>query len=90
MGAPDSVLVLFGTALSVFCEGITPEPTDADYTAEGIRRLAGGEGGISHDQLVYYIRPNEDVMYTRTAGALMKPLSTSEYTSRQRLRDIQI
>ncbi|KAH7013008.1 hypothetical protein EDB80DRAFT_834749 [Ilyonectria destructans] len=83
--SPQEALVLFGTALSVFTEGISPEPAGSNIDADLLP-------SVPHDAqsywLVYYVRPNQDVMYTRTAGALMTPLSTQEYDVRGRVKDL--
>lgn len=42
------------------------------------------------DWVVYYVRPNNGVFYTRTAGALMTPLSTEDYFERKRVQDLKI
>jgi hypothetical protein len=52
-----------------------------------VGELAGLVGKPEGDWIVYYVRPNEDVFYTRTAGALMTPLSTLEYDQRKRIKD---
>lgn len=83
--SPQEGLVLFGTALSVFTEGITPE--SAASKINGNLLPSAPNDGQSH-WLVYYVRPNQDVMYTRTAGALMTPLSTQEYDSGERVKDL--
>lgn len=55
-----------------------------------VGELAGVIGKSEGDWIVYYVRPNEDVSYTRTAGALMTPLSTMEYEERKRIKDSKI
>ncbi|KAH7145386.1 hypothetical protein B0J13DRAFT_553443 [Dactylonectria estremocensis] len=82
----DKALVLFGAALSVFTEGTTPEPTGREIDEELLPTVSKDAGS---QWLVYYVRPNQDVIYTRTAGALMTPLSTKEYESRERVKDLE-
>lgn len=84
---PQQALVLFGTALATFTEGITSKPPGP---AIDVGELAGLIGKPEGDWMVYYVRPNEDVFYTRTAGALMTPLSTLEYEQRKRIKDSKI
>ncbi|KAK7219142.1 hypothetical protein V2G26_007145 [Clonostachys chloroleuca] len=83
---PQQALVLFGTALSVFTEGMTVVPTGSDIDIESLSKIIGKPQG---DWIVYYVRPNDDVFYIRTAGALMTPLSTAEYAERQRTKDVE-
>lgn len=77
--------MLYGAALSVFAEGTTAvvnsEPIDT-------KLLPHGQGAAGGSWLVYYVCPNDDVFYTRTAGALMSPLSSEEYERRIRVRDM--
>ncbi|KAH7118338.1 hypothetical protein EDB81DRAFT_701343 [Dactylonectria macrodidyma] len=82
----EEALVLFGAALSVFTEGITPEPTGCEIDKGLLLTISKHAGS---QWLVYYVRPNQDVFYTRTAGALMTPLSTKEYESRKRVKDLE-
>jgi len=77
--SPETAFVIYGVALSVFSEGITPIPSSLDFGA------CSGYG----DWLIYHVCPNDDVFYTRTAGALMTPLSCEEYESRKRVRELQ-
>ncbi|OJJ78613.1 uncharacterized protein ASPGLDRAFT_138514 [Aspergillus glaucus CBS 516.65] len=81
----QSATVLYGTALSVFAEGATAvvngETVDTNL-------LSQGQGVADGSWLVYYVSPNNDVFYTRTAGALMSPLSSDEYERRIRVRDL--
>ncbi|KAJ4187012.1 hypothetical protein NW759_016905 [Fusarium solani] len=81
---PQQALVLFGAALATFTEGMTSKPPGS---AIDVGELAGLVGKPEGDWIVYYVRPNEDVFYTRTAGALMTPLSTLEYDQRKRIKD---
>ncbi|KAL3481525.1 hypothetical protein BJX99DRAFT_148659 [Aspergillus californicus] len=78
--SPDTAIILYGSALSVFSEGHTAtlKPSTLD---ESLPKGAGA-------RLVYYVRPNNDVFYTRAAGALMAPLSGEEYKSRKRVREM--
>ena len=55
-----------------------------------VGQLSGLIGKPRGDWIVYYVRPNEDVFYTRTAGALMTPLTTTEYEQRKRVKDSKI
>ncbi|CAG9952413.1 unnamed protein product [Clonostachys rosea f. rosea IK726] len=82
---PGKALVLFGTALSVFSEGLTPELSQYTIAEQFLSSLSIQPEG---KWVVYYVRPNDDVFYTRTAGALMTPLSTSEYESRKRVKEV--
>jgi len=81
---PQQALVLFGEALATFTEGMTSKPLGSVID---VGELAGLIGKPQGDWIVYYVRPNEDVFYTRTAGALMTPLSTTEYEQRKRVKD---
>ncbi|KAH7252802.1 hypothetical protein BKA59DRAFT_475210 [Fusarium tricinctum] len=82
---PGTALVLFGTALSVFSEGLTPELSHVSIDTQLLSGLSTPTGG---NYVVYFARPNDDVYYTRTAGALMTPLSTSDYERRKRVKEI--
>lgn len=80
-------MIIFGEALSVFSEAITPvvpgkvlNPNDLGY------KPASPQG----NWIVYYIRPNNSVRYTRTAGALMTPLSKKEYDMSRRVGELNI
>ncbi|WAO95342.1 Hypothetical protein NCS54_01295800 [Fusarium falciforme] len=84
---PQQALVLFGAALATFTEGMTSK---SPGPAIDVGELAGLIGKPEGDWIVYYVRPNEDVFYTRTAGALMTPLSTIEYQQRKRIKDTKI
>ncbi|ODM19049.1 hypothetical protein SI65_05666 [Aspergillus cristatus] len=84
--SPQSATVLYGAALSVFAEGTT-----AVFNGEVINTslLPQGKGAAeSGSWLVYYVCPNGDVFYTRTAGALMTPFSSDECERRIRVRDL--
>lgn len=84
---PGEIFVSFGTALSVFSEGKTPEAKQAVLDIEG----SGWElKDTQSNWIIYYVRPNDDVKYTRTAGALMTPLSSAEYEKVPRVRDISL
>ncbi|RSL53853.1 hypothetical protein CEP53_007608 [Fusarium sp. AF-6] len=83
----QQALVLFGAALSTFTEGMTSKPPGSVIDVGELFGLIGKSEG---DWIVYYVRPNEDVFYTRTAGALMTPLSTTEYEQRKRIKDSKI
>ncbi|KAL2674311.1 hypothetical protein Neosp_012762 [[Neocosmospora] mangrovei] len=84
---PQQALVLFGEALATFTEGMTSKPAGPAINVDELSELIGKPEG---DWVVYYVRPNEDVFYTRTAGALMTPLSTTEYEQRKRVKDSKI
>ncbi|EXL91363.1 hypothetical protein ACKRZS_010610 [Fusarium odoratissimum] len=84
---PEKALVAFGTALSVFTEGMTPEPTGSSID---LSELSGSFDKPKGDWVVYYVRPNNGVFYTRTAGALMTPLSTKDYHEGKRVQDLKI
>jgi hypothetical protein len=71
----------------VFSEGVTPRPSSSDISSF---LTATDPVSTSGDWIVYYVCPNDDVFYTRCAGALMSPLSGEEYKSRQRVRDLKI
>lgn len=64
---------------------MTTEPAGSNINVRSLTEIIGEPSG---DWIVYYVRPNEDVFYTRTAGALMTPLSTAEYDKRRRVKDI--
>jgi hypothetical protein len=85
LASPNQATVLFGEALAVFSEEITGV---ADQSTVESALLP--ETVTSGNWLVYYVRPNDDVFYTRTAGALMKPLSCEEYESRKRVREMEL
>lgn len=72
--------------MSVFTEGMTAEPAGLNINVRSLTEIIGEPSG---DWIVYYVRPNEDVFYTRTAGALMTPLSAEEYDERRRVKDIK-
>lgn len=78
-------LVLFGTALSVFSEGMTAELKGSEIDSDILSKFPSPPDG---DWIVYYVRPNEGVFYTRTAGALMTPLSQEEHDTRKRVKDM--
>ncbi|KAI3572710.1 hypothetical protein IWW34DRAFT_761806 [Fusarium oxysporum f. sp. albedinis] len=84
---PEQAIVHFGTALSVFTEGMTPEPTGSSID---LAELSGSSAKPPGGWLVYYVRPNDDVFYTRTAGALMAPLSMADYKDRKKVQDLNI
>ncbi|KAK2670445.1 hypothetical protein RAB80_012867 [Fusarium oxysporum f. sp. vasinfectum] len=84
---PDKALVTFGTALSVFTEGMTPEPPGSSID---LMELSNSSARPQGDWVVYYVRPNNGVFYTRTAGALMTPLSTEDYDERKRIQDLEL
>jgi hypothetical protein len=79
--------VIYGDALGVFSEGKTP--VLGGSTLETVH-LSENPESMSGHWVVYYVRPNEDVFYTRSAGALMTPLNSEEYDSRKRVRDMNI
>lgn len=64
---------------------MTTEPAGSNINVRSLTEIIGEPSG---DWIVYYVRPNEDVFYTRTAGALMTPLSIAEYDKRRRVKDI--
>lgn len=78
-------LILFGAALSVFSEGLTPELSQDTINEQLLSGLSNQPGG---KWVIYYVGPNDDVFYTRSAGALMTPLTTSEYDSRKKVKEI--
>ncbi|SCO75825.1 uncharacterized protein FRV6_00037 [Fusarium oxysporum] len=84
---PEQAIVHFGTALSVFTEGLTPERTGSSID---LAKLSGSSAKAPENWVVYYVRPNDGVFYTRTAGALMTPLSTTDYDERKRVKDLKI
>ncbi|KAF5228577.1 hypothetical protein FAUST_10989 [Fusarium austroamericanum] len=84
---PDKALVTFGTALSVFTEGMIPEPPGSSID---LMELSNSSARPQGDWVVYYVRPNNGVYYTRTAGALMTPLSTEDYDERKRIQDLEL
>ncbi|KAF5861630.1 hypothetical protein ETB97_012717 [Aspergillus alliaceus] len=85
IASPYTATVLYGNALRVFSEGTIAsldQPTVDPTLLPDDSTIAGG------NWIVYYVRPNDDVYYTRTAGALMTPLTCEDYASRKRVRDI--
>ncbi|KAI8712208.1 hypothetical protein NCS52_01318500 [Fusarium sp. LHS14.1] len=84
---PQQALVLFDAALATFTEGMTSKPPGS---AIDVSELAGQIGKPEGDWIAYYVRPIEDVFYTRTADALMTPLSTTEYEERKRVKESKI
>lgn len=79
---PREMSVVFGEALSVFSDGTIPSPSSPVLSADMLPEQTG------RGWIVYHLRPSDDVLYTRTAGALMKPLSASEYETVPRVRDL--
>lgn len=79
----DVVLVLFGTALAVFTEDATSSPVTSQINATDLQQLSNG---LDDDWIVYNVRPNDDVFYTRAAGALMTPLTSKEMETRERVK----
>ncbi|KAJ5256833.1 hypothetical protein N7478_012937 [Penicillium angulare] len=83
--SPSQAVVLYGAALAVFSEGNTAISNNPIIVNSLLLKTYTCDSG---DRLVYYVRPNDGVFYTRTAGALMTPLSGEEHASRKRVREI--
>lgn len=83
---PHKATILYGNALSVLSEEYTSCLKEANVDST---LLPSDSGLAAGNWLVYYVRPNDDVYYTRTAGALMTPLTSDEYASRKRVREIK-
>lgn len=80
---PQTAAVLFGEALSVFTDGSIPNSFLKELGAIGPTLTPDGHGIV-----VYSVCPNEDVLYIRVAGALMRPLSSRELSTAQRVKDL--
>jgi hypothetical protein len=66
---------------------MTPEPTRSSID---IMELSNSSARPQGDWVVYYVRPNNGVFYTRTAGALMTPLSTQDYNEMKTVQDLKL
>lgn len=66
---------------------MTPEPPGSSID---LMELSNSSARPQGDWVVYYVRPNNGVFYTRTAGALMTPLSTEDYDERKRIQDLEL
>jgi predicted deacylase len=81
----DVAMVLFGTALAVFTEDATPRPATGRVNVTHLQQFSKGMDG---GWVVYNVRPNDEVSYTRAAGALMTPLTSEEMETRQRVKEL--
>lgn len=66
---------------------MTPEPSRSSID---LMELSSSSARPQGDWVVYYVRPNNGVFYTRTAGALMTPLSTQDYDEMKRVQDLKL
>ncbi|KAH6648121.1 hypothetical protein BKA67DRAFT_662850 [Truncatella angustata] len=79
---PQEATISFGKALFVFSEGLTAQPSSSILEARSL------PADSENSWIVYYVRPNKDVFYTQTAGALMTPLSVQDYETRKRVSQL--
>ncbi|GKZ27077.1 hypothetical protein AbraIFM66951_004533 [Aspergillus brasiliensis] len=90
LGSPSTATVLFGSALRVFSEETIASLNESTIDPNLLLLPDGSSVAAGRNWVVYYVRPNEDVFYTRAAGALMTPLSSEEHATRKRVREIDI
>ncbi len=89
----DACLLRFGAALEVFSQGFIKAATsdisypDQCHTATHSQLVNGDADEKTSDMmLVYDLRPSVGVVYSRMAGAKMKPLSSEEMAQQKRVR----
>jgi hypothetical protein len=93
---PESCLVRFGEALSIFSQGfIKAGKGPIRYPGLGVEsrmselRVYGEDtSDDSKLTLLYEVRPNHGVFYTQMAGALMDALTAADIKSRKRVEDL--
>ncbi|KAH6678772.1 hypothetical protein F5X68DRAFT_234643 [Plectosphaerella plurivora] len=77
---PDRLIVNFGEALGVFSDGAIGRQVKVN---DEENRQGQGKGPL----LVYHVRPDDDVLYMRVAGALMRPVSGEEVKAARRVKE---
>lgn len=77
--------------MSVFSQDAVKSTTKNTIDLDSNRNQTNRDlynGTTSSTIFAYDMRPNDEVYYTRTAGALMDPLTQAEYDGRRRVGEM--
>jgi len=88
--SPNNCRVIFGEAMAVFSQNQVKSTSRKSLTAENADEINGGDQSVRSKLFVYDVRPNDGVFYTKTAGALMEPLTQEDYDTRKRVGEIDV